>query len=93
MEFDGRVYQTVGIPMGIIFLPLLAHFFLNSYEAHFVQHLQKKVCPRNKQKTSFNLTFCYAILSLNKPYFNDCIDVIHVYPAELEIKDTTNAPK
>ena len=47
-----------------------------------------------KQKTSFNLTFRYIddALSLNNPNkFNDYIDVI--YPRELEIKDTTDAPK
>ena len=47
----------------------------------------------NKTKTSFNLTFRYIddVLSLNNPKFSDYIDVI--YPEELEIKDTTDAPK
>ena len=31
------------------------------------------------------------VLLLNNPKFNDYIDVIH--PEELEIKDTTDAPK
>ena len=31
------------------------------------------------------------VLSLNNPKFNDYLDVI--YPEELEIKDTTDAPK
>ena len=53
-------------------MPLVADLFLYSYEADFVQHLQKS-------------------LSLNNPKFNDYIDVI--YPKELEIKDTTDAPK
>ena len=46
-----------------------------------------------KQKTSFNLTFRYIddVLSLNNPKFNNYIDVI--YPKELDIKDTTDAPK
>ena len=46
-----------------------------------------------KQKTSFNLTFRYIddVISLNNPNFSDYIDVI--YPKELEIKDTTDAPK
>ena len=42
-----------------------------------------------KQKTSLNLTFRYMDDVLSK--FNDYIDVI--YPKELEIKDTTDAPK
>ena len=42
VEFGGHVYQqTVGIPMGTNCAPLVAEFFLNSYEADFVQHLQK----------------------------------------------------
>ena len=46
-----------------------------------------------KAKTSFNLTFRYIddVLSLNNPKFNDYFDVI--YPKELDIKDTTDAPK
>ena len=92
MEFGGHVYQqTVGIPMGNNCVPLVADLFLYSYEADFVQHLQKS--KFKKQKTSFNLTFRYIddVLSLNNPKFNDYIDVI--YPKELEIKDTTDAPK
>jgi hypothetical protein len=41
--FGGRVFQqTVGIPMGTNCAPLLAEFFLYSYEAHFIQGLLKK---------------------------------------------------
>ena len=64
---------------------------MHSFEAHFMQHLQKS--KFKKQKTSFNLTFYYVddVLSLNNHKFNDYIDVI--YPEELEIKNTTDAPK
>ena len=43
-------------------------------------------------KTSFsiNLDHIYDVLALNNPKCNDYIDVI--YPAELEIKDTADAP-
>ena len=42
VEFCGHVYQqTVGIPMGTDCAPLVADLFLYSYEADFVQHLQK----------------------------------------------------
>ena len=69
----------------------MADLFLYSYEADFVQHLQKS--KFKKEQTSFNLTFRYidVVLSLNNPKFNDYLDVI--YPKELEIKDTTDAPK
>ena len=88
-EFGGHVYQqTVGIPMGTNCAPSVADLFLYSYEAYFVQHLQKS--KFKKQKTSFNLTFRYIddVLSLNNPKFNDYIDVI--YLKELEMKDTTD---
>ena len=53
--------------------------------------LRSGVSSRNNKKTSFNLTFRYIddVLSLNNPKFNDYI----IYPKELEIKDTTDAPK
>ena len=45
MEFGGHVYQqTVGIPMGVKCAPLVADVFLYSYEADFMQHLQKIKC-------------------------------------------------
>ena len=52
-----------------------------------------KLSKFEKQKASFYLTFRYIddVLSLNNAKFNDYIDVI--YPKELEIKDTTDAPK
>ena len=75
VEFGGHVYhQTVGIQMGTNCAPLVADVFLYSYEADYVQHLQKS-----------------KFESLNNPKFNDYIDVI--YPKELEIKNTPNAPK
>ena len=67
MKFNGHVVyqQTVGIPMGNNYAPLVADLFLYSYEADCVQHLQKS--KFKKQKTSFNLTFrCIDyVLSLN----------------------------
>ena len=55
----------------------------NIYKSKSKKHLQEA-------KTSFNLTFRYKddVISLK---FNDYIDVI--YPKELDIKDTTDAPK
>ena len=90
MEFGGHVYQqTVGIPIGTNRASLVADLLLYSYEADFV-HLQKS--KFKKQKISFNLTFRYinVVLSLNNPKFNYYIYVI--YPKELEVKDTTDAP-
>ena len=54
--FGGRVFQqTVGIPMGTNCAPLLADFFLYSYEADFIQGLLKK--NEKKLARSFNFTF------------------------------------
>ena len=90
--FDGHVYQQTVIPMCTNCALLVADVFLFSYEADSVQHLQNNKFKK-QNKTSFNLTFCYIddAISLNNPKFNDSIDVI--YPEELEIKDTTDAPK
>ena len=92
VEFGGHVYQqTVDMPMCINCAPLVIYLFLYSYEADFVQHLQKS--KFNKPKTSFDLTCRYMdmVISLNNPKFNDYINVI--YPEEFDIKHTTDAPK
>ena len=74
--------------------PLVADLFIHSYEADCVQHLQNS--KFKKHKTSFNVTFRYMlvddVISLNNPKCNDYIYYV-IYPYELEIKDTTDAPK
>ena len=87
--FGGRAFQqTVGIPMGTKCAPLLADLFLYSYEADFIQGLLQK--NEKKLARSFNFTFRYIddVLSLNNSRFGDFVD--HIYPIELEIKDTTD---
>ena len=64
--FGGRVFQqTVGIPMGTNWAPLLADLFLYSYEADFIQGLLKK--NEKKLARSLNFTFRYIddVFSLN----------------------------
>ena len=65
--------------------------FLYSYEAEFIQGFLKK----NERKLAifFNLTFRYIddVLSLNNCKFGDFVD--HIYPMELEIKDTTDTDR
>jgi hypothetical protein len=90
--FDGRVFQQrVGIPMGTNCAPLLADFFLHSYEGDFIQGLLKK--NEKKLARSFNYTFRYIddILSLNNSTFGDFVD--RIYPIELEIKDTADTDR
>ena len=71
--------------------PLFADLFLYSYEAEFIQGFLKK----NERKLAifFNLTFRYIddVLSLNNCKFGDFVD--HIYPMELEIKDTTDTDR
>jgi hypothetical protein len=90
--FGGRVFQqTVGIPMGTNYVPLLADLFLYSYEADFIQGLLKK--NERKLTRSFNFTFRYIddVLSLNNSRFGDFVD--RIYPIKLEIKDTTDTDR
>ena len=87
--FGGRVFQqTIGIPMGTNCAPLLANFFLYSYEAHFIEGLLKK--NEKKLARCFNFTFRYIddVLSLNNSRFGDFVD--RIYSIENEIKDTSN---
>ena len=76
------------IPMGTNCAPLLAHLFLYSYEADFIQGLVKK--NEKKIARSFNFTFRYIddVFSLNNSRFGDFVD--RIYSIELEIKDTTD---
>ena len=71
--------------------PFFADLFLYSYEAEFIQGFLKK----NERKLAifFNLTFRYIddVLSLNNCKFGDFVD--HIYPMELEIKDTTDTDR
>jgi hypothetical protein len=83
--------QTVGIPMGTNWAPLLADLFPFSYEADFIQGLLKK--NEKKLARSFNFTFRYIddFRSLNNYRFGDF--VYRIYPIELEIKDTTDTDR
>ena len=88
--FAGKVFQqTAGIPMGTNCAHLLADIFLYSYEADFIQSL---LSTGKKQLASrFNLTYRYIddVLSINNPKFENYLG--QMYPAELEIKDTTES--
>ena len=88
--FGGKVYQQiVGIPMGTNCAPLLADIFLYSYEAEFIQSLLST--GKTKLASQFNFTYRYIddVLSINNPDFENFLG--QMYPAELEIKDTTES--
>ena len=88
--FAGKVFQqTIGIPMGTNCAPLLADIFLYSYEADFIQSLLST--GKKHLASRFNLTYRYIddVLSINNPEFENYLG--QMYPAELEIKDTTES--
>ena len=86
--FGGKVFQQiVGIPMGTNCAPFLADIFLYSYEAEFIQSLLST--GKKRLASQFNFTYRYIddVLSINNPDFANYLG--QMYPAELEIKDTT----
>ena len=88
--FGGKVFQQiVGIPMGTNCAPLLADIFLYSYEAEFIQSLLST--GKEKLASQFNFTYRYIddVLLINNPDFENYLG--QMYPAELEIKDTTES--
>ena len=88
--FGGKVFQQiVGIPMGTYCAPLLADIFLYSYEAEFIQSLLST--GKKKLASQFNFTYRYIddVLSINNADFANNLG--QMYPAELEIKDTTES--
>ena len=91
VEYGGQIFQqTIGIPMGTNCAPLLADLFLFTYESAFLQDLVKK--KKKKLAQSFNSTFRYIddVLSISNGKFEENLHLI--YPAELEIKNTTDTP-
>ena len=89
--FAGKVFQqTVGIPIGTNCAPLLVDISLYSYEADFIQSLLST--GKEHLASRFNLTYRYIddVLTINNPEFENYLR--QMYPAELEIKDTTEKP-
>ena len=88
--FGWKVFQQiVGIPMGTNCAPLLSDIFLYSYEAEFIQSLLST--GKKMLASRFNFTYRYIddVLSINNPDFENYLG--QTYPADLEIKDTTES--
>ena len=68
---------------------LFQYIFLYSYEADFIQSLLST--GKKHLASRFNLTYRYIddVLSINNPEFENYLG--QMYPAELEIKDTTES--
>ena len=85
--------QTVGIQMGTNCALLLADLFLYyyMYEEHFIQRLLKKNGKKLNRSVNFTFRYIDDVLWLNHCKFGDFVD--HIYPTELEIKDTTDTAR
>jgi hypothetical protein len=84
LSFSLEVFQqTVGMPMGTNYAPLLADLFLYSYEADFIQGLLKK--SEEKLTRSFNFTFrsIVDVLSLNNFRFGDFVHRMIFHSSQL----------
>ena len=73
--------------MGTNCAPLLADIFLYSYEADFIQSLLSTGKKQLASRFKFTYRYIDDVLSINNPEFKNLIG--QMYPAELEIKDTT----
>ena len=75
--------------MGTNCAPLLADIFLYSYEAEFIQFLLS--AGKKQSAAQFNFTYRYIddVLSINNSDFQNYLG--EMYPAELEIKETTES--
>ena len=70
VEFRRRIFQqTIGKPMGTNYAPLLADLFLYSYEAEFVQSLQKPGKKHLAQQLNFTYRYTDDVLSLKNTKF------------------------
>ena len=90
LEFiiDNIFQQAVGIPMGTNCAPLLADFFLYTYESEFLLKLVKD--NKIHEARTFNFAYRYIddVLSIDNSRFAEFLPLI--YPPELEVKETTD---
>ena len=90
IEFDKALYkQTVGIPMGANYVPMLADLFLYSYESEFMMKLAKSGDQDLIEK--FNNSFRYIddVLSMDNPFFVQKIKTI--YPSQLQLNKSNSS--
>jgi hypothetical protein len=77
--------------MGTNCAPILDNLFLYSYKAEYMHGLHKEkrheVTPVLYRHVPL-YTPVYDVIKINNSKFDDYFD--HIYPTELEIKDTTN---
>ena len=96
MVFGEKVFQQiVGIPMCTYCAPLLADIFLYSYKAEFIQSLlssgKKKLASQFNVIYDTSMTYCQSITKILKEQDKSSNYLGQMYPAELEIKITTES--
>ena len=90
VRFGGQLFpQIVGIPIGTNCAPLLADFFVYSYENEFLDNLIKE--GERKLARKFNLSYRYIddLISFNNKRFKEFMS--DIYPKELTISQTTES--
>ena len=90
LRFSGQLFRKmVGIPMGTNCAPLLADFFLYSYENEFLDKLIKE--GKRKLAGKFNLSYRYIddLISFNNKRFKELF--FDIYPKGLTISETTES--
>ena len=88
-EFRTSLGTSILLPMGTNCAPLLADVFVYSYEAEFIHSLLS--AGKKHLAFQFNFTYRYIddVLSINNRNFDN--NPCQMYPAALEIKDTTES--
>ena len=90
VRFGGQLFrQMVGIPMGTSCAPLLADFFLYSYENEFLDKLVKEGKRKLARKFSLSYRYIDDLISFNNKRLKEFIS--DIYPKELTIAETTES--
>ena len=89
VQFGGCLFrQVIGIPMGTNCAPLLADFFLYSYENEFLDNMIRS--GHRRLARSFNLCYRYIddLIVFNNKKFLDYLK--EIYPSQLTVEKANN---
>ena len=82
VQFGGRLFrQMIGIPVGTNCAPLLADFFLYSYENEFLDNMIRS--GHRRLARSFDLCYRYLIVFNNKKFLDYLKEI---YPSQLTVE-------
>ena len=90
VQFGGRFYQVIGIPIGSNCAPLVADLFLYSYENEFLDKMIKSGHRRLNHR-SFNLCYRYIddLIVFNNKKFLDYLK--EIYSSQLTVEKANNS--